>query len=105
VRNPDGAVSERDDLRLERFGAAYVAASSIGRLTEAVAAVNPYLPKRPVGPPVDVAPLGTSVLADATTGSALLTGLGALTATQAAVVGDAVTAAGVADVTRLTLRA
>ena len=105
VRNPDGAAAEKPELTFGRFGAAYVAASSVGRAAATVAGVNPYQPKTPVGPPIDVAPLGTSVLADAATGSALLGTLGSLSATEAAVLGGALNTAGVADVTRITVRA
>lgn len=57
---------------------------------------NPYSTVGPGRPPVDVAPLGTSVLTDAGTGARLLGGLGALTATAAEVVAGAVSPAAAA---------
>jgi hypothetical protein len=101
ARNPVQGGRLTLDRKVLQFADAYVAASNVGR--SAPVAVNPYLTKSAVLPPVDVAPVGTSVLADAATGSALLSALGVLTATEAAVAGAAVNAAGVAAATRITL--
>lgn len=59
------------------------------------AAANPYLARKPE-PPVTVRPAGSSVLADAATGAALLAGLGPIGATQAAVIRASINAAAVA---------
>jgi hypothetical protein len=88
------------DWGFEKFGAAYVASSLVGRNAEVV--VNPYATR--VQPPVAVLPVGTSVLTDAATGATLLEQFGALSATEAAVIGDAIAAAGAADVARVTVR-
>ena len=85
----------------EKFGAAYVGGSAVGRLVEASA--NPYAIVQPE-PPVTVLPWGTSLLTDAATGAAVLESLGALGAAQASVIGDALAAEGVADVARITVR-
>lgn len=76
-----------------QLGPKYVAQSVVGRLDRAT--VNPYLKAPPAEPAVDVAPQGTSVLTDAATGAALLSQFGAMSATQAAAIGDAAAAAGI----------
>ncbi len=88
------------DWGFERY-AGHVNTSVVGRAQQA--AVNPYLPPRPQ-PEIAVDPLGTSILVDAATGMQVLAGLGALSATQADVIGAALHAEGVADVARVTVR-
>lgn len=82
----------RENWKFAAFGSAYVRTSNVGRIT--AAAANPYLPRPPADPPVDILPQGTSALTDIATGGLLLAGLGALSATEAAVIADSVGAAG-----------
>ncbi|OUS97411.1 DUF6603 domain-containing protein [Rhodococcus sp. NCIMB 12038] len=70
------------------FDTAHVSSSLTARAVRENS--NPYLTTRLGRPPVIVAPLGTSVLTDPATGTRLLDGLGALTATAADVVREAV---------------
>ena len=82
-------------------GSAYASASVVGRAQQQVG--NPYLVPQPE-PPVSLAAPGSSVVLDVATGAPLLAGLGALSATQATVIADALSAANVADVVRATVR-
>lgn len=92
---------EPSNLRFGVFRGVYVGGSVLGRAAKVSA--NPYL--QPTQEPlVSVLPPGASVLADAATGAPLLADLGTLTATQAAVIGDALRADAAADTTRLTVR-
>lgn len=84
-----------------RYGSAYASASVVGRAQQQVG--NPYLVPQPE-PPVSLAAPGSSVVLDVATGAPLLAGLGALSATQATVIADALSAANVADVVRATVR-
>ncbi|WP_395306709.1 DUF6603 domain-containing protein [Mycobacterium sp. AMU20-3851] len=96
VRNPDDRFSaiRQKTWKFDTFGAAYVRTSTVGRAVAETG--NPYLVKAPADPPVDVLPQGTSILTDGRTGGLLLAGLGALSATEAAAVVDAVGAADLA---------
>lgn len=102
-------VRDEDDDRLalevpwtfEKYGAAYVAGSVVGRRVTETA--NPYVVPQPE-PPVTLAPAGTSLLRDAATGAAVLEAWGGLSATQADLIGAAASAHGIADVTRVTVR-
>jgi len=96
VRDPDNRLSAlpRETWKFARFGSAYVRTSNVGRAVQASG--NPYLPKTPVDPSVDILAHGTSVLTDSATGEVLLAGLGALSATEAAAIVDSAGAAGVA---------
>ncbi len=82
----------RTDLMFAGFGAEHVAASVVGRARASVG--NPYLVPSPT-PPVEVTRPGTSMLTDTVTG-AVLAGIGAMSATEAAVVSEAIAAAGLA---------
>ena len=83
------------------YGAEHIADSVVGR--QAAVAENPYLEPTP-HTPVTLAPAGSSVLTDAHTGAPVLAALGALSSTEAAVIAEAVTTAGLADVTRIDVR-
>lgn len=83
------------------YASTYASSSVVGRVQQETA--NPYVVPH-TDPRVAVSPPGTSVLVDAMTGSTILDSLGALSATQAAVIGDALQAAGFADVARVTVR-
>lgn len=89
------------DWGFEKYGAAYVAGSVVGR--RVVESVNPYAAPQPE-PPVVLAPVGTSILLDAVTGGPVLGDWGRLSATQADLIGAAAAAGGVADLTRVTVR-
>lgn len=84
----------RENWTFAPFGSAYVRAGNVGRTVSATG--NPYLPRPPVNPPVDILAQGTSTLTDITTGGVLLESLGALSATEAAAVADSAVAAGLA---------
>jgi hypothetical protein len=100
VRNPDDRRrADLRDLSFARYGAAQVAASNVGRARTAVG--NPYTVPQPT-PPVEVGHAGTSVLSDAMTG-AVVAGLGVMSGTEAALVADAVSAAGL-SLTRTTVK-
>jgi hypothetical protein len=95
VRNEDDRFRPelRADLAVASFAGRYAAQSVAARRVHEVG--NPYLSHAPVpGPPVDVAPRGTSVVSDAVSGAAL--GSVLLSGTEAALVTDALQAAGVA---------
>jgi hypothetical protein len=105
VRNPDDRFkADLTPWTFAKLSGAYAASSNVGRVTQV--AGNPYLGKRPDDPPVAVAPRGTSVLTDATTGATLLAGAagGAMSATEAGAVLDAINAAGLAGATRTAVR-
>ncbi|GHD44082.1 DUF6603 domain-containing protein [Mycetocola manganoxydans] len=101
VRNPDErlvAVPLDSSVTFAHFGAAYVAASVIGRSTKASG--NPYLASTEADDSIAIAAQGSSVLSDAATGVALTSGLGILNATEASAILDAATAAGIDTLTR-----
>lgn len=85
----------------EKYGAAYVAGSVVGRRVTEIA--NPYAVPH-IDPPVTLAPAGTSILVDAVTGASVLGGWGDLSPAQADLIGAAVAADGAANVTRVAVR-
>jgi hypothetical protein len=102
VRNEDDRFKPDlfPDLAVASFAGTYAGQSVVGRRVQE--AGNPYIRHSPVtGPPVDVAPQGSSIVSDAVSGAAM--GLGLLSGTEAALVTDALQAAGVAA-TRTTAR-
>ncbi|KQO97711.1 hypothetical protein ASF30_15030 [Leifsonia sp. Leaf264] len=103
VRNPD----EPDSLIefagiFATYATSYATKTNVGRAVADVG--NPYLQPTPPNAGVTVSDKGTSTIADAATGGALLAGLGELTATQAALVTAAVNTESAASATRLIVR-
>jgi hypothetical protein len=103
VRNPDDRFkADLTPWTFAKLSGAYAASSNIGRATQVKG--NPYVGKRPDDPPVAVSPRGTSVLTDAATGATLLAGAGAMSATEAGAILDAINAAGFDGATRTAVR-
>lgn len=84
------------------FGAAQVRSSISGQAARR--AGNPYL-ARPRDVPIAVSPVGTSIIADADSGAALLSGHRLLGPTEAALIGGAINAAGLGSATRVAAHA
>jgi Family of unknown function (DUF6603) len=103
VRDPnDSLKAALTEWTFARLSGAHAAASSIGRAARVSG--NPYLAKKPVEPPVSITPHGTSTLTDAATGATLLDGVGAMSATEAGAILDAISDAGLSGATRTTVR-
>jgi len=103
IRSDDPVVLlEFHDL-ISTLPSSYAARTVVGR---AVAeSRNPYLQASPPTARVRVAEKGTSIVADASTGAPILASLGALGASQAALVTSALNAEGVAGATRVAVQA
>jgi hypothetical protein len=93
VRDDDEGATLRDDLRMAAVPAVFAGHSVAARAVPTTA--NPYQP-RPPEPAVTVAPPGIATLAGALDGAALVGGLGAMSATEAGIVADALVQGGVA---------
>lgn len=87
LRGTDGAAQESGWPGMLQFNHLDVSSSLAARAVEEH--INPYMSTPPSKPPVNVEPMGTSVLTDSSTGAQILDSLGALSATQASVVLDA----------------
>ncbi|MET0784761.1 MAG: DUF6603 domain-containing protein [Leifsonia flava] len=103
VRNPDepGSLIEFAG-KFGVYASSYATKTNVGRAVAEVG--NPYSQPKPPNAGVTVSDKGTSTIADAVTGAALVAGLGELSATQAALVTAAVNSASAASATRLIVK-